>query len=192
MVDLYAKGQPDMFGGAFVDIMPVDGLPDDPKEEKRLIRTATLCSKLNSMVRLYDVFPRKNMGPIQFVKDVFKKPVGFMFRNNYDYFSNRITKMFMKFPYDNSKKVCFTWRLGIEYRRLVFDKKMFDETIPMKFEDVYINVPNGYDSYLRQDFGDYMKIPNENERSSGHTAYIYDLTKPYEYYAQLEREKMKK
>lgn len=33
----------------------------------------------------------------------------------------------------------------------------------MKFGDIYVNVPNNYDQYLKTLYGDYMQIPNLNE-----------------------------
>ena len=191
MVDLYAKNQPDRFTGAFVDIMPVDGLPENKIRESLLINYSTFLSKLNTISRYYDLFPRKNAGLVQYIKDILKKPVGKLIKH--DVCSNKILELFAKYSYDFSEKVCFTWRIGIvDCHRLEFDSRFFRETVSVEFEDVMINIPKEYDLYLKQDFGNYMELPPKEERYSGHTAYIYDLTKPCEYYAQLEREKMKK
>ena len=38
----------------------------------------------------------------------------------------------------------------------------------MDFEGIKINVPDKYDAYLTRIYGDYMKLPPENERKAGH------------------------
>ena len=36
------------------------------------------------------------------------------------------------------------------------------------FEDIKVNVPNGFDTILRRQYGDYMELPREEERVSHH------------------------
>lgn len=43
-------------------------------------------------------------------------------------------------------------------------RSAFDETVLMKFEDTYAHVPQGYDTVLRIQYGDYMKLPPVEER----------------------------
>lgn len=188
MVDRYAEYQPDRFTGAFVDIMPVDGLPEGDAKKRFLYKKTELLVKLNTWIRLHDVFPRRDMGVIQWAKDYVKKIIGCFFKNMNA--PKKIKRMFSCFDFYNSKKISFTWRIGAVGReRIEYDSKWFKKTIVVPFEDIMIKVPEGYDDYLKQDFGDYMKLPPENERTSGHDAYIYDLSKPCSYYAEKERKR---
>ena len=51
----------------------------------------------------------------------------------------------------------------------------FAETKTMPFEDTVIEMPIGYDSYLRQLFGDYMQLPPVEKRIGHHCCYYYNL-----------------
>ena len=46
----------------------------------------------------------------------------------------------------------------------VFDKGIVFDTIDKPFEGVLFKVPNDYDKFLKYVYGDYMKLPPENER----------------------------
>lgn len=57
-----------------------------------------------------------------------------------------------------------------------FSKDVFCKSIPMPFESMECMVPIGYDEYLRQIYGDYMKLPPiEEQNSGGHPKYYIDL-----------------
>jgi lipopolysaccharide cholinephosphotransferase len=48
----------------------------------------------------------------------------------------------------------------------------FDDFYPLKkieFEGGLYTVPSNYDAYLREIYGDYLKIPPESERESHHS-----------------------
>ena len=44
----------------------------------------------------------------------------------------------------------------------------------MEFEDLIVKLPNHYDKILRQTYGDYMKLPKEEDRVN-HCAYLIDF-----------------
>lgn len=49
----------------------------------------------------------------------------------------------------------------------------FSETIEWPFEDCAFNVPQGYDEYLKNRYGDYMKLPPEDEQVPHHGFVAY-------------------
>ena len=53
----------------------------------------------------------------------------------------------------------------------------FAETKTMPFENTTIEMPIGYDSYLRQLFGDYMQLPPVEKRVGHHCCYYYNLNR---------------
>ena len=57
----------------------------------------------------------------------------------------------------------------------IFEKKLFKETIQLKYEDMEITAPKEYDTILRQLYGDYMQLPPEEKRVSHHPHYFLDL-----------------
>lgn len=67
-------------------------------------------------------------------------------------------------PWDGAKYVA---QLGVSGTRLVYDKRIFEETLWMPFESIDVQVPIGYDEYLSIRYGnDYMtpnpKAPNNH------------------------------
>ncbi|MBR1663273.1 MAG: LicD family protein [Ruminococcus sp.] len=185
MIDKYAVGSPDRFTGAFVDIMPVDGLPDNYREATKLAGKIQLLLQLNILRRQK---MRSIDGHYIILKKILKPFVNLF--SNYNTFSNLIYKKMSKYKYGSSKYVLFTWRPNKSrpLHRRVFKYSFFKDTIEWPFEDIMIRIPAKYDDYLKQDFGDYMKLPDENNRNSGHDAFIYDMDKPCSYYAKKDRE----
>lgn len=69
---------------------------------------------------------------------------------------------------------------------VVFDpngycKDVVDNTILRQFGNFDVSVPNGYDEILRMDFGNYIKLPPENERFPHHflSSFSLDLSKDF-------------
>ncbi len=60
----------------------------------------------------------------------------------------------------------------------------------MKFEDITLPIPENYDDYLKNIYGDYMKIPSQDEINfKTHTPFILDLEHSYEEYKKLHEKK---
>ena len=50
----------------------------------------------------------------------------------------------------------------------IFKKEWFENVVPLPFEGRSYPAPVGYDDLLRQLYGDYMKLPPENQQISHH------------------------
>lgn len=66
--------------------------------------------------------------------------------------------------------VCFGGAYG--YKE-IYDKQWFDASIQKPFEDLMVNVPNGYDAILTQNYGDYMTPPPPEKRMESHDDRYY-------------------
>ena len=75
------------------------------------------------------------------------------------------------------------------YEKNIFDKSWFQKIEYIKFEDLSIAIPSGYDRILQQLYGDYMKLPPEEKRVSHHAHYFLDLN--YRWSIKEIKEKMK-
>lgn len=182
LVDCGVKYSTERFTGAFVDIMPVDGLPLIGK--KKIIQKVNLYSRLNCTVRPWSS-SNTTMG--YHFKQTIKHIIQIFFR--YDKYLEKIDTLMKRFSYDEADEVYFTWRYGCETERKVFKKCFFDELVCVPFEDTTILIPQKYHEYLTQDFGDYMKLPPEEERHSIHDIYICDMDTPYRFYVEQEKKK---
>lgn len=183
-VENYAKDSPDRYTGAFIDVYAIDGLPLN--KEQKIIHRSQILLILNTKVRKI---------PLDYIKEdplkaIVRKSMSFLFP--YNYFSTRWSNMLRKYPFENSEKVYFSWRhakdaLSKGYK-VVFPYSYFADHTSVRFEDISIRVPIKYNEYLTDDFGsNYMDIPPEEKRSSGHDVFICDMNTPCAYYAELRK-----
>ena len=61
------------------------------------------------------------------------------------------------------------------YGRAKVSKSSFEKYKTAIFEDESFSVPAGYETVLTELYGDYMKLPPENKRVSGHTIVDYKV-----------------
>lgn len=66
---------------------------------------------------------------------------------------------------------------GVSRLHWILPKEVLDTTIEMKFEGIDFKVPGNYDLYLSKVYGNYMKIPSEEERNKGHQIVQLDFGK---------------
>lgn len=57
---------------------------------------------------------------------------------------------------------------GASGKKDVYKAEWFEGVVSYPFEDTTIEVPTGYDAYLRHMYGDYMQLPPEEKRVSHH------------------------
>lgn len=65
--------------------------------------------------------------------------------------------------YDECDMVAF-----LDYHENILQREWFSKTIEFDFGNRKVPLPVGYDSYLRNRYGDYMKLPPENQRHPSH------------------------
>ena len=165
---------PDRYLGIYVDIMPLDGLP----EEKREIRKHT--SKLKRIGLL-------NTNRRRYPKELHKGWKLFIWRIIYtillmlkpDYFSTMYDNELKKYDFYKSKYTFYGWSKRCD--KLVFSIEVFSDYEYLKFEDCEIRCPIGYKDFLETIFGDYMSLPPEKERVPKHDSYL-DLSNSYTWY----------
>ncbi len=155
------------YKGVFVDIMPFDGLPKGYLSRnfhyKKLAILVTLYNnlkfgKIKSTKLLHKI---QNLVSIKFICKIWRNTV-------------------CRYGFKNSDKTCFTW--SIRNQKLTFPCDLFLDLITVPFEDFLIPIPKEYDKYLTIHYGDYMKLPPENERRSHQGKGIIDLERSYKKY----------
>lgn len=61
------------------------------------------------------------------------------------------------------------------YKKELKKKEIVSKTIPHRFEQLYFSVPEQYDTYLREVYEDYMKLPPVEEQSGRHSVSFVDF-----------------
>lgn len=177
---------PDCYTGVFIDIMPVDGLPEDTKEQEALLARCIMWHTRNqALKRRYPIDSVR-----RFCKETAKEVIALavsVLPDGKNRYLKKIERSLMPYDFDRAAKVYFTWRGKKSNYEVVFDQTMFASTTAVPFEDTQIQVPVDYDGYLTADFGDYMQLPPLEKRSGGHLTCICDLEKPVSYYMKKGR-----
>ena len=74
----------------------------------------------------------------------------------------KLHKIAATYSFDDSE---FVGNILGRYReKEIVSKKIFGNSKLLKFEDIEIRSPEDYDGYLKHIYGDYMKLPKEEDR----------------------------
>ena len=178
-IEAHNLNHKDDFGGIFIDIFPINGLPRGKLRQKIFIFIVRMLRKCDFVLR-YELH------------ETLKKKLFLLFTRKvpFYYFANLIKNIVSKYKFDFSDKIIFPWRSlpgdpQGKYYKSIFYYEDFENYLEVPFEDTTMRVPVGYDRYLTMDFGDYMQLPPEEERISSHSqGGIIDFERSYKYYQE--------
>lgn len=158
--------------GIFIDIYPLDGMGNDLEIAKKKKR------KINRSIALCFISTRLKFkrGNTKSTLKMWLKFPAFIFAHlmGKEFFFKQIQKQSKYADYDNSKYIgCLVWGSD-EGDRGVYLKEWFEKMIDWEFEEYIFKIPVGYDKLLKQTYGEYMKLPPEEERVAHHfySAYL--------------------
>lgn len=180
---------PDRYTGIYIDIMPIYGLPKGAKLQKQYQNKCDSCLRANRTIRLpfsYGNSFLSKMFWIEHLPITITKP--------YSYYTDKLERIFADFEFDESDKILFGWRRKPSWRypnityKNMFNYRDFASAVQMQFEDTVINVPVGYDAYLKADFGNYMELPPIEKRTPQHPVDLLDFEKPFRVYQNAYKE----
>lgn len=143
--------------GIFIDIFPIDYLPDDAQERRRFL---TAMKQKQQDLNFYSM--RTYNKATKYYKKVLKSV---LFLPKFVYFrltkSERDDKTWLvnqMSSYDHTETVGFT---GSQYapEKEFFPVEWFSQYARLTFENRSFSVIAGYDGYLKQLYGDYMEMP---------------------------------
>lgn len=157
--------------GVYIDIFPIDGMPDDINEAEKYMEMLSKEVKLyfSSMIKWY-------YGGGNFVKklmNVFLKFPHYLYcsRINYKKRKNKILELMKKYDYQKSSNVAFL--LSQYKRKEIIDKGVYSEAMSIEFEGEMFSAPTRYKEYLTALYGDYMQLPPVEQRKSNHRFEMY-------------------
>ena len=79
----------------------------------------------------------------------------------------RFQNWLMQKDFDKCQNVGWTLS-SLRYPRFIYKRKWFDETMYVDFENMKVPVPIGINQILEMEYGDYMKLPPEEDRKPSH------------------------
>ena len=144
-----------MHNGVYVDIIPYDSLPKSRFVYKvqRLI-SFNILKSLKRIANMPDKLSFKNLFTYSFYKTV---TLIFPYKRRKKFFDflikwNDVNSEYMAYGVDT---------FWFEY---IYKKEYFFDLIKLNFEGKQFYAPRNYDAILTQLYGDYMKLPPEDER----------------------------
>ena len=142
--------------GVWVDIFPLDGVGNDLKKAKCIIKKSR---KYVRQILLLEVGRRiNNKGKLLYV--IGRRRL------------NRILKhKLKKNDFYDSKYVADVTTL--DFDELIFEGDNFKGDRATIFENIEVSIPRDSESILKIMYGDYMKLPPEEERVSSHNCEIW-------------------
>ena len=154
--------------GVFVDIFPLDGVPDHDRGVKLFKKVRAIRRLVANQRFTYKFKPAKDAGFAKNVSIVLGKVIHpFVSLNKVLLAEDKVMK---SYDYDGCP-LCMD--LCDARRPLIFDKDLFRNVEPIPFEDGRFLAPVEYDRILTMLYGDYMQLPPEEKRVSNHGLKAY-------------------
>lgn len=150
--------------GVFIDIFPVDNIPDDENIRKSYFSNK---KKWNFIYNVKTV--PTNWRQRSIIKNIFLsigksifKPIGI------GYVCKKLIEISKK--YNNIETKCGSIFVVTDNKESeVFPIDMYVDIIKLPFENIIVNAVRMYDLYLKGCYGDYMKLPPIEKQISNHT-----------------------
>lgn len=164
--------------GVYIDVFPLDGYPENEKEIKQLeIKKRKLKLKLSCA---FSFNAQQSLKAKMFLNA--ERLLGYHKRTEKT--AEKIEKLISAYPIAPSKLWCNhgNWQGKLEYA----PKEQYGEGAFAEFEGLKVRVPEKYDEYLTQKYGDWRAdLPKEDQ--VGHHYYeICDLERSYKEYVTIK------
>ena len=153
--------------GLFVDIYPYDGMGNGKITEHLYIGFyRTYYTRMANYANLITYTSSNHK-----LANIIRKP---MYRRaqkkGLNYYLEKLEQLARRYPFETSRYVgSIIWGLGDSH----FPKEYFEENTTLVFEGLAVTVPKRYDEYLKDCYGDYMKLPPEKDRVCTHGYRLY-------------------
>lgn len=145
--------------GIWVDIFPLDNLENI---------NYTLCDKRIYQMSIWQTAIDYNAGIIKLKKPISKlffKLISIIFKHKLLNKKEKIMQSRNK--YSANFLIDYNYETQ-KYKKVIFPKNYYENTIQLEFEGHSFTAPENYDSILRQVYGDYMEFPPIEERINKH------------------------
>ena len=155
--------------GLFIDIFPYDNMPDNASERKKHIKDVNFWINLFIAKTLTgSSIPQKGIiGHSKLlIRFILHYLLIFVSKN---FLFNKIEKVIQKYNHTESE-----YKAYIKLPNHKIRSNNLKQLKKIEFEGKLVSCSNNIEDYLSNCFGDYMKLPPENERV-GHRPYILEI-----------------
>ena len=141
--------------GISVDVLPLDSLSNNYNKSSFLVKKVNLLRKIKDSL-LFDYNKTK-------LKKIVHKIIKvFFFFISKKYLVLKINKLSQKYKEEKNSK--YIGYVASATKKPILEGKWFKERVLLDFEGYKFYAPKEYDKILKNNYGDYMKIPPENKR----------------------------
>lgn len=165
----------DIVRSVYIDVFPLVGIPNNKIKERilKINRAFMLSANMNVINNKF----------LRCIFDIILKIFG----------RRKILKYTTKRCFKYNTNDCEYWCSiadGDGYIQNKIKREIYGKPKYVKFEDIMLPVPENADKYLKNIYGDYMKIPSEEQiKFREHTPYYLNFDLPYDEYKKARIEK---
>ena len=163
--------------GIFIDVFPLDGMPDGKLAARWWAFQVKLCWMVLYTWYRYDYYEKKTLAGRLLHR------LGCMFHIPMRQAFFRYEKLCARYKGKNTKRVCDTVFIS-QLEKNTWKREWFDEVVYLPFENRQIPAPAGYDGRLKAEYGDYMKPA---KAPTMHGGLVLDPDVPYEEYMKRRK-----
>lgn len=165
------KDRKDMHHGIYIDIMILHKVPESLILQKKIYY-------YSKFVTLYGLSQR-NWRPKTKLQTILLKSLKFL---PCKWLAHICYSTIYKYDFmEKNYKYCY-WITTGKFRNGLFDKSFFLEPVDIAFEDTFLLGSKKIEEYLNYRYGDYMKLPTEEERRAAVHAMVYDTKADFSEY----------
>lgn len=155
--------------GLFIDIFPIDALPDSKIRQKiYFFKMKSYDTLRNSALRKTFINDEKFIGIKKYLVMPFAKIKG------PNYYANKMNRYAIKWTFGSTKHAGVTMITHYGERELM-DYDVFADKSVVYFNEYQCFAPVGWDTYLSNLYGDYMKLPPVEKRNTDHSNFIIEI-----------------
>lgn len=163
--------------GVYIDIFPLDGHPKDENEAAAMTRKKKLLDLKKACVFKANEnysFKAKMLMKLERILGYHKRTHSIV---------KRIEELISQWKVDQSAVICNhgNWQGELEYA----SKEQYGEGAFATFEGLKVRVPEKFDEYLTQKYGDWRADLPKEEKIGHHFYEVCDLNKPYTEYIEI-------
>jgi len=164
--------------GVFIDIFPLDCVPDDEAEKKQYLQDVWEAKQqLFSLGKKLGIYAADNRQPQKFVKETLYKLLSKRREHKVSLYKEKMRNLESVLDRYNHLKTKYFYIFSFDYvERNLKSKSFYNEIIEVPFEFIKIPVASRYDEALTETFGDWRKLV---KGTSYHSEIFFDTDKSY-------------